>query len=118
MSTAMRKIRVGLVGAGFAGRFHLECLRRVYGVEIEVTGVTSLRAESRAKFGKAHGIPVFESVDAMLEQIDLLDVCSPPCVHEQGILAAAAAGKSVICEKPLTGYFGPAGDLSLIHISE
>ena len=106
----MRKIRVGLVGAGFAGRFHLECLRRVYGVEIDVTGVTSLRAESRAKFGKAHGIPVFDSVDAMLGHIDLLDVCSPPCAHEEGILAAAEAGKAVICEKPLTGYFGLADD--------
>lgn len=106
----MRKIRVGLVGTGFAGHFHLECLRRVYGVEIDVTGVTSLRAESRARFGKMHGIPVFESVGSMLEQIDLLDVCSPPCAHEQGILAAAAAGKAVICEKPLTGYFGAEDD--------
>ncbi|MEI7436982.1 MAG: Gfo/Idh/MocA family oxidoreductase [bacterium] len=113
MPVATRKLRVGLVGTGFAGRFHMECLRRVYGVEIEVAGVTSLRAESRAKFGKAHGIPVFESVDAMLGQIDLLDVCSPPCVHEEAILAAAAAGKAVICEKPLTGYFGLAGDTKL-----
>jgi predicted dehydrogenase len=106
----MRKIRVGLVGTGFAGKFHLESLRRAYGVEVEVAGVTSRRAGSREAFGRAHGIPVFDDVGAMLPHVDLVDVCSPPCAHEEAILAAAAAGKHVVCEKPLTGYFGPPGD--------
>lgn len=105
----MDSIRVGLVGTGFAGKFHLECLRKVYGVNVEVTAVTSRRAESRDAFGREHGIPVFDDVPAMLEHIDVLDVCSPPYVHEDGILQAARAGKGVICEKPLTGYFGPEG---------
>lgn len=104
------RIRVGLLGAGFAARFHVESLRRVYGAEAVLAGVTSRRAESRARFGRDHGIPVFDDLAAMLPHIDLLDVCSPPCAHEEGILAAAKAGKAIICEKPLTGYFGPPGD--------
>jgi predicted dehydrogenase len=106
----MKTIRVGLVGTGFAGRFHTECLRRVYGVDVRLAGVTSRRPESRAAFGREHGIPVFDSVEALLPHIDVLDVCSPPYAHVEGILAAAAAGKGIICEKPLTGYFGPPGD--------
>ena len=106
----MSTLRIGLVGAGFAGRYHVECLRRVYGAEVVLAGVTSLRAESRAPFGKAHGIPVFENVAAMLPHVDLLDICSPPYAHEEGILQAAAAGKGIICEKPLSGVFGPPGD--------
>ncbi len=106
------RLRVGLVGSGFAGRFHVECLRRVYGVEIELAGVTSKRAESREAFGRAHGIPVYENIEAMLPHIDLLDVCSPPYAHEDAVLQAAAAGRHVICEKPFTGYFGPEGDES------
>ncbi len=105
----MEKVRVGLVGAGFAARFHVECLRRVYGVEVKLAAVTSLHAESREAFGREHSIPAFENIAAMLDHVDLLDVCSPPYVHEEAILAAAAAGKGVICEKPLTGHFGPAG---------
>ena len=104
-----KKIRVGIVGTGFAGEFHVNALRRVYGVEVELAGVTSLRRESREAFGRRHGIPVFDSVADMLAEIDLLDVCSPPYAHEEHIVAAAAAGLHVICEKPLTGYFG-AGD--------
>ena len=40
-------IKVGLVGARFAARFHWEGLRRVYGVPVEVVGVTAKSAESR-----------------------------------------------------------------------
>jgi len=109
MEDVVRKIRVGLVGAGFAGRYHVECLRRVHGVEVELAGVTSARAESREQFGRERGIPVFESIEAMLPHVDLLDICSPPYAHEEGILAAAKAGKQIIVEKPLTGYFGPPG---------
>ena len=106
----MKKIRVGIIGAGFAGQFHVACLRRVYGVQVEITAITSLRAESRETFGRAHGIPIFRDVTAMLDHVDVLDICSPPCAHEPGIRMAIEAGKGLICEKPLTGYFGPPGD--------
>lgn len=102
-------VRVGMVGAGFAARFHLECLRRVYGVRAELTGVTSLRKESREAFAQEHGATAYENIQAMLDHVDVLDICSPPYAHEEGILTAAQAGKGMICEKPLTGYFGPEG---------
>lgn len=105
----MTRLRIGLVGTGFAGRYHVECLRRVYGCEVELAGVTSRRAESREAFGRAHNIPVYASVAELLPHVDLLDLCSPPYAHEEGILAAAAAGKGVMVEKPLTGFFGPPG---------
>jgi len=92
-----------------AGAFHLRCLRRVYGVAVEVAGVTSLRAGSREDFGRRHGIRVFADAASLLGEVDVLDVCSPPYAHEEAILAAAAAGRGVICEKPLTGCFGPPG---------
>lgn len=106
----MSHIRVGIVGAGMAGAFHVECLRRVYGVTVELAGVTSLRPESRKQFGEKHGIPVYDSVEQMLDHVDVVDVCSPPAAHCDGMLQAAQAGKSIICEKPLTGYFGPGDE--------
>lgn len=103
----VKKVRIGIVGAGFAAQFHVECLRRIYGFDVELSAVTSPRAESREKFGREQGIAVYDTVEAMLEHIDVLDVCSPPYVHEENILTAASAGKGIICEKPLTGCFGP-----------
>ena len=104
----MQKIRIGLVGAGFAARFHKACLDRVYGAEIEIAGVYSRRAESRRAFGAEFNVPVCDTLADLVERVDLLDICSPPYAHEEGILAAAAARVGIICEKPLTGYFGPA----------
>jgi len=102
-------LRLGLVGTGFAGDFHERCLRRAHGVDVRLTSVTSLRPESRAKFGSERGIPVFDSIESMLPEVDILVICSPACAHEEAIIAAAGAGKGIICEKPLTGYFGPQG---------
>ena len=105
----MSRLRVGLVGVGFAGKAHLASLRRVHGVEVEVAGVTSLREESRAAFAREHGLRAFADVPALLPHVDVVDICSPPSAHEEAILLAASAGKHVICEKPLSGYFGPPG---------
>ena len=109
MKRKTANIKIGIVGTGFAGKFHVECLHRIYGADVTVAGVTSLRRESREAFGRQHDIPVFDSIEALLPAVDIVDVCSPPYAHEAGILAAAAAGKAIICEKPLTGYFGPTG---------
>ncbi|HOI56679.1 MAG TPA: Gfo/Idh/MocA family oxidoreductase, partial [Phycisphaerae bacterium] len=106
----MKCVRVGIVGVGMAGRYHIECLRRVHGVKVDVVGVTSRRQESREAFAAEYGVRAFDTVEALIEQVDLLDVCSPPLAHEANIVAAARAGKHVVCEKPLTGYFGPSGD--------
>jgi predicted dehydrogenase len=103
----MKTVRIGIVGTGFAGRYHVECLRRVYGTQVQIAGVTSRRRESREAFAAAHGLRAFDAVEPMLDHIDALDVCSPPYAHEEGILAATAVGKAVFCEKPLTGCFGP-----------
>ncbi|OPZ85017.1 MAG: putative oxidoreductase YcjS [bacterium ADurb.Bin429] len=102
----MGALRVGIVGAGMAADYHVVCLRRVYGVTVEIAGVTSLREESRQAFGVPRGIPVYASLDAMLDHVDVVDICTPPACHLEGIRLAARAGKHLIVEKPLTGYFG------------
>jgi len=90
-------------GTGFAGRFHLENFPQS---GAQVVGVTAARPENRDHFAVKHGLRSFASVAEMLPEIDLLDICTPPSSHSQYILEAAAAGKHVIVEKPLTGFYG------------
>ena len=92
-----------------AAAVHVQCLRRVAGTRVDIAGVTSLRPRSCAAFGQKHGIRVFDGIGAMLDHVDVVDICSPPYAHKSAILSACRAGKTVICEKPLTGYFGPEG---------
>ena len=96
-------LRVGIAGAGFAARFHLE---NYPPGAARVVGVTSARRESREAFAVQRGLIAFESVAEMLPEIDVLDICTPPSSHLEYTLAAAAAGRHVIVEKPLTGFYG------------
>jgi predicted dehydrogenase len=100
-------IKVGLVGARFAARFHWEGLRRVYGVPVEVVGVTAKSGESRDAFARAHGIKAFASFEELCEAVDVVDLCTPGSTHEPLAVKAFERGKHVIIEKPFTGYFGP-----------
>lgn len=101
-------IRVGLVGAGFAARFHWEGFKRVYGVPIQIVGVTSKTRQSREAFAEERKIQAFASLADLCEAVDVIDLCTPPSSHEQLAVQALALGKHVIIEKPLTGYFGTA----------
>jgi len=105
----MNTVRIGLIGAGYAARFHWESLQHVYGVQVEIAGVTSLRKERREGFGRKYNVPVYENLKAMMPHVNAIDICSPPEAHEAAMVAAAEAGVHIICEKPLTGYFGPDG---------
>jgi len=100
-----KPIRVGIAGARFAAAFHLESMGGVRGVPVEVVGVTSTSPESRAKFAAAHGVKAFDSIEALIAECDVVDVCTPPYAHEEITVKAAAAGRHVIVEKPFTGSF-------------
>jgi len=105
----MNHVRIGFVGHGHAAALHLPSFRRLGPGRCQVVAVCG-RSEERARaFAEANGIPhAFGSLAEMLTgvDIDLVDVIVPNHVHGEHIIAAAQAGKHIICEKPLTGYFG------------
>jgi predicted dehydrogenase len=101
-----KTIRSGIVGSGFSASFHFEALRKVYGADVEVIGVHSKDCEGGTAYAQQRGIRYFEHLEALLDEVDVLHVCVPPMAHEPVAVAGLARGKFVICEKPLTGYFG------------
>ena len=100
-------IRVGIVGARFAARFHWEGYRRVYGVPVQVVGVTSRSAESREALARERGSQAFASFEALCDACDVIDLCTPGSTHEPLAVEALRRGKHVVIEKPFTGYYGP-----------
>lgn len=104
----MRKIKVGLVGAGFAANIHMTAYNENREF-FEVVAVTAKHVENAKKFAERYGIPVVcKSMDELIShpEVDVVDVCVPTNIHDEVILKAAKNGKDIICEKPLTGYFG------------
>jgi predicted dehydrogenase len=101
-----KTVRTGIVGAGFSATFHFEALEKVCRTNVEVVGVFAANREQAAAYAQKRGIGNFESFEALLDAVDVVHVCVPPMFHEPIAVAALARDKFVVCEKPLTGYFG------------
>ncbi len=105
----MEKVRIGVLGARFSAHLHLTSYRNLRGHKMEVVAVAARSEESAGKFAKIFDIPkIYTDYRRLVEDpdVDVVDVCIPTDLHKEAVIAAAEAGKHVICEKPLTGYFG------------
>ncbi len=99
-------VRIGIVGAGFAARFHFHNLRRVHSIPVHIAGIASRSPQSREAFAHDHSVPTFDSFEALCDASDIIDLCSPPSTHEFLAIEALRRGKHIVVEKPFTGYFG------------
>lgn len=99
-------LRAGLVGSGFAAKFHYEALRRVHSVKVEVAGVYSQTEENRTLFAEKYGIVAYQSLSELVANCDVIHVCTPPVTHEPVIIECLKQNKFVVVEKPFTGFFG------------
>lgn len=106
-----RRVGVGLVGAGFVARLHAEAYHHVRGIEVELVAVTAARRERADGFAREFAVNrAVADFRAVLDDraVDLVDLCVPSHLHASMAIEAARAGKHVIVEKPLTGFFGAA----------
>jgi len=108
-------IRIGISGIGFMGWIHYLAWKNVPHAQVVAfnSGDAAKRAGDwtsiRGNFGPpgekidVSGLRVYESLESMLgdDRIDLIDLCSPPHAHSAAIKQALAAGRHVLCEKPL-----------------
>ena len=105
-------VTVGVVGAGRALELHAFGYKRS-NIPVKLKTVMARRPEQIQqaidRYGFAKGTTNYN--DLLNDpEIDVIDICTPPYVHKEEIIEALRAGKSVICEKPLVGYFGRPGD--------
>jgi predicted dehydrogenase len=105
----MDKVKIGMVGSKFAADLHLRSLSKLRGAKVDVIAVASKHKEHAAAFAKKFDIPDYYDDYSLLlkrKDIDVVDLCVPTDLHEEFSIKAAEAKKHIICEKPLTGYFG------------
>lgn len=107
------EICLGVVGAGRAAELHLNALKRYTGIPLCLQHITARRVEQVTVMKNRYGFMrcSLDFNDLLNDrEIDIIDICAPPYTHKDMVIAALRANKHVICEKPLTGYFGKDGD--------
>lgn len=98
----MSRVRVGLIGTGFVGDIHATSFRMI--PDAEVVAVASQTPGKAKQFAAHHGIPnAFEDYRELLrrDEIDMINIAVPNDLHAEVAIAAARAGKHIVCEKPL-----------------
>jgi predicted dehydrogenase len=95
------RLRSGIIGTGFAGAVHARALRAAGDVVAVVASSSAdgARAAAHALQAERHELSADDLISA--DDIDVVHVCTPNSSHLHLALAALAAGKHVICEKPL-----------------
>jgi predicted dehydrogenase len=109
----MKTLGIGIAGARHGARLHLTNYAHLPEGAVEVRGICARsRENAQALAARAHIPFVTDDYAELLARpdIDVIDICVPPALHHEFAIRAAKAGKHIILEKPLTGYFGNPGD--------
>jgi predicted dehydrogenase len=103
-----KTVRAGIVGAGFSATFHFEAMQQVYSANVEIKGVYAL--EGAEAYAQKRDIAVYDSLERLLDDVDVIHCCATASAHEPIAIAALQRNKFAIVEKPLTGFFGDGSE--------
>ncbi len=99
---AMDRVRFGVIGCGSAASFHVLPFKKLEDSKVHFVAAYDVNEKSVQSFSKRHGLTAFTNFDAFLKSdIDAVLIAVPHSLHAQVATAAAAAGKHVLCEKPM-----------------
>jgi predicted dehydrogenase len=91
-------LRIGLIGSGFMGTTHAAGWAQT---PAHLVGICSADSARAGKLAAQYGAQVYSNYEALLNDVDVVDICTPTHLHHEMTLQAAQAGKHIICEKPL-----------------
>ena len=94
-------INFGIVGLGMIARFHAKAIAATSGAGL--AAVFSRDKKKARDFSKEFGAAPYTDLDKFLDHanLDAISICTPSGNHLEPCIAAAKAGKHVVCEKPL-----------------
>lgn len=105
-------LRAGIIGTGFMGAVHSHAVRAAGSTVSAVAGSSQASAEAaRAGLGAQAAAATPEALIAR-DDVDVVHVCTPNATHADLARKAIAAGKAVICEKPLATSVDDAAELT------
>ena len=94
----MRKI--GVVGAGHLGKIHIKCIQMINNYEL--IGFYDTDEKNKEQVATTFGIQSFDTIEELIDQIDVLDIVTPTLSHYDIAVKAIKKSKHIFIEKPIT----------------
>jgi len=102
-------LKAGVLGAGHLGKIHLRLLNQ--SDKFELIGFYDADTEIAKNVAKEFGYTFFDSIDELIEAVDIVDIVTPTLSHHECALKAIAKGKHIFIEKPITNTVEEAQDI-------
>jgi predicted dehydrogenase len=93
-------LKIGVLGAGHLGKIHIRLIGELAGT-YELSGFYDPDAETAAQVAQQSGIRAFESIDALMDASDVVDIVTPTVSHYDCAVKALRLSKHAFIEKPL-----------------
>jgi predicted dehydrogenase len=111
----MSRVRVALIGCGGIARGHVEAYRRMRD-RCELVSCVDVDAAKASRFAEEGGCSWATDYRPVLDEVDAVDLCTPPHLHAPMAIAAAARGKHVLTEKVMATTLADADEM--IRVAE
>lgn len=98
----MDPIRIGVVGAGHLGRFHIECIGRIS--DFALVGFYDADPVRAKEIAEKYSVQAFNSFQSLLNEVEAVCIVTPTPSHYELAVQAIEAGKHLFIEKPLTDH--------------
>lgn len=93
-------LKAGVLGAGHLGKIHLRLLNQ--SDKYNLIGFYDADAENGKKVEEEFGYKFFDTIEALIEAVDMVDIVTPTLSHYECAKQAIAKGKHIFIEKPIT----------------
>lgn len=106
-------LKIGVLGAGHLGKIHVKCLKMI--ADYEITGFYDPDEQNAEQTVREYGIRRFESVEELVDAVDVVDIVTPTISHFECASIALKKSRHVFIEKPIVAT--PAEATELIKIA-
>lgn len=102
-------LKIGVLGAGHLGNIHIKLLQQID--DFELVGFYDPDKERSAQVAEEYGIKAYPFIEALVEEVDAVDIVTPTLSHFDCAVTAIRSGKHIFIEKPLTNTLDEARQL-------
>ena len=102
-------LKIGVLGAGHLGKIHIKCIKEI--PDYLLVGFYDPDKENAPKVEAELGVRRFDSMDELIDEVDVVDIVTPTVAHFQCATGALRKSKHVFIEKPVVTTLEEARDL-------